>query len=170
MLGAMRLASLVLSLALLGCTSTRADGTVTCAPGSGVSVGCDGVSLGECDGDPVLRVCNGTLGIEECRAATDGVVEEDDTVGLCPRVTVECPASGVITVTTRPLVRDADYVCDWQVADLVDGPATDAGGVSDPDAGPGPAPSQDAGPGITLPDAGSGSDPDAGPGGPTPPG
>lgn len=167
MLGAMRLACFMLVL-LVGCTSTRDDETVTCTPGTNLLIGCDGVDLGSCDGDPVLRVCNGTLDPAMCRAATDGFAEADDDVGRCPRLVVECPSSGVVTVTTRSFVRMEGYVCDWRVADFTGTPPprpTDAGGMmtTDPDAGPG---------GPSVPDAGPGgpSVPDAGPGSPAPPG
>ncbi|MGE0786083.1 MAG: hypothetical protein AB7S26_10370 [Sandaracinaceae bacterium] len=157
-----RFLPLSFALALsLGCNAHRPDGTVECRPDAVITVACDNSVIGTCSGDPVIRVCNGNLGVEECRDADPSIVVEDDDSGsgLCPHAAgIVCPASGLITIVTRPVVRDSAYTCDWRIAEPIGGVRRDAGGPGLPDAGP-PGPGFDAGPGTP-------GGPDAGPGGP----
>jgi hypothetical protein len=97
----------------------RGDAVESCVPGETLVVACAaGCGLGSCIGDPVLRVCDGTLGTEGCRSETDSTmfVSVDDTAcgGLCPRLRVTCPPSGTVAVTHRPL-GSGDYECNWEV-------------------------------------------------------
>lgn len=108
--------SIALLVALPGCRPGRAGGVEACVPGETLQVGCAlGCGLGECAGDPRLRVCEGSLGVGACEDGASGAVLEDvddSACGrLCPFASVQCPASGSIAVVTTGS-------CDWDVAHL----------------------------------------------------
>ena len=97
-----------------GCSS-RNIGTTACTPGEEITIACGCEGLGECDGNPVLRVCDGTLLEESCdfRAA---LAESDDAPGCgsCPLVRATCPASGSLLVVPRGFYPDELPRCAWQ--------------------------------------------------------
>lgn len=77
-------------------------GTFSCTPGTMVTLGCDPYcepALGSCDGDTVLRVCDG---VAFC-ANSESIATGDDScmVGasrsFCARTTLACPTSGRFT-------------------------------------------------------------------------
>jgi hypothetical protein len=113
-----RLVPLLLALsALAGCRNGGVGTAIEeCVPGETVIVGCAAsCGIGRCEGDPVLRICDGALGVDGCREAADGMfVDTDDSCSsLCPRARVVCPASGSIAVLTRA-VFSGRYVCEWE--------------------------------------------------------
>jgi hypothetical protein len=83
--------------------------TFSCNPGDTVDVGC----AGGCQGDPVMRVCEGT---EECHGI-DGLASVDDRswYSRCPDATVTCPTSGQVTVMLGPYDAGDSASCDVQV-------------------------------------------------------
>jgi hypothetical protein len=95
--------------------ANRGPEIVTCAPGTAVDVGCGGLMLGSCTGDPILTVCDGAM----VPAATCGdpgtavLAMNDDDTGLCPGVNVMCPASGMISVRPTAYMMRA-FTCDWR--------------------------------------------------------
>lgn len=107
----------LLSLAA-GCRQrTDVAGTVTCTPGEVIEVGCaQGCGIGSCEGDPTLRLCDGTLSPDACSALTDTsmYVQVDDSScgGLCADARVTCPASGLVTVVPGA-VGGSRTVCNW---------------------------------------------------------
>lgn len=109
-----------LALSLLLTTSCRGGGTQAaleeCVPGETVIIGCaPNCGMGRCEGDPVIRICDGAIGLDGCREAAMGMfVEVDDSCrSLCPRTRVTCPSSGSIAVLTRGLGSDR-YLCEWE--------------------------------------------------------
>jgi hypothetical protein len=107
---------LAVSLALSACGRGRDPGTVDCTPGEALLVGCaSACGVGACSGDPVLRVCEGSIDVDGCADAVGILAESDDSCEtLCPSARTVCPASGRITVVHRAF-RDGDYTCDWAV-------------------------------------------------------
>jgi hypothetical protein len=88
-----------------------AAGTYSCTPGVQVSVGC-GASCDfatACDGDPILRVCDGAGA-----CASPGLGENDDCNrdSQCSRVAFDCPASGQYTVLTAPFKTTDTVTCE----------------------------------------------------------
>lgn len=101
----------------------RADGSVACAPGSRVVVGCAaGCHVGSCLGSGGLRVCDGGLTPADCAAAasTEALAQEFGSSTCdhnCPDAVVVCPASGALTVISRasfstPSTTEG-FGCDW---------------------------------------------------------
>lgn len=87
-----------------------------CAVGDVVEVGCGG--CGEhgavCEGDPMMRVCEGEM--TQCLPSSSIVQRNggcDDSA--CPHVEFVCPASGVFTIWTAPDAAGAAYTCDFEV-------------------------------------------------------
>lgn len=109
------------SLALVsGCKSGgngRAGATVACTPGTRVEIACGaGCGLGSCDGDPMLRVCDGSVSVSSCSdRASITLGNNDDACGsLCPGVTVTCPSTGAITVAPIPFTSGRSFRCNWE--------------------------------------------------------
>jgi hypothetical protein len=110
----------VVGLALLsGCKSGgngRAGATVACAAGSRVEIACgSGCGLGTCDGDPVLRICDGSVSVSSCASSSSTTIgTNDDMCGsLCPGLTVTCPSTGAITVAPVPF-GTRSFRCNWE--------------------------------------------------------
>jgi hypothetical protein len=144
----------LLGVAVAGCPSTTPgpDGPYACAPGTEILVGCrDACGLGSCTGDPIIRICNGTVDAETCRGLAPGapllVAEQDDSSecggasAFCPVVRVTCPSSGSIRVVHRAYGAST-YTCEWAAraegadAGPADGGTGDAGGEMPPTALP----------------------------------
>ena len=80
----------------------------SCEPGESVTLGCGcNTGPGTCEGDPMLRVCEGT---EACGARA-AVVMVDDACGRCPELQFECPPSGVFSVLSASYEVNAAFVC-----------------------------------------------------------
>ena len=81
-----------------------------------MDVSCGGiVGLGSCAGDPILTVCDGAAGpaINCLGTSAPGYIgRNDDRSGLCPGLTVTCPASGSIGV--RPSAFSGVPNCNWE--------------------------------------------------------
>jgi len=84
-----------------------AQQSIACTPGAAVSIGCGCTSGGTCNGDPVLRVCDGD---GACTQAT-ALASIDDSCGLCPQADFVCPASGTYTVLTGAYGSGMEYTC-----------------------------------------------------------
>jgi len=93
-------------------------GTWDCEPGALFRIGCSAAcsGLGECTGDPMVRVCNGADPDGNCSATTN-IGDNDDSCGSkCPRVKNRtCPLSGKVDVYAAAIVHGADYTCDVQL-------------------------------------------------------
>ena len=97
-------------------TSTERDcgwapaSSATCVPGERVEVGCPA-----CTGDPILRVCEGSGDCLFSSPANLGSV--DDSIGLCPTLGFECPASGTYAslVSAYSVPPDPGTTCDVAV-------------------------------------------------------
>lgn len=90
--------------------------TRSCTPGARVVIGCDpgcGAPLGQCLGDPMLRVCDGTTPCSDFAslAANDDSCPGDAGRNPCARVTFTCPPSGVVRVLTAPYQAGQAYTC-----------------------------------------------------------
>lgn len=107
----------LLVAALAGCRNGGTSAAIEeCVPGETLVVGCAAsCGIGRCEGDPVLRICDGALGLGGCgEAATGMFVDTDDSCSsLCPRTRVVCPASGSIAVLTRG-IGSGRYLCEWE--------------------------------------------------------
>jgi len=79
---------------------------VACEPGAQIDLGC-GCDVDTCNGDPVLRVCEGD---QPCTAAA-ALASADDTCGRCPEATLTCPASGMYTVLTAAYEPGTPFLC-----------------------------------------------------------
>jgi hypothetical protein len=66
---------------------------VRCTPGERWRVGC-GCTGGSCEGDPMLRVCEGA---SACRSRQALALAQDN-CGTCPQATFTCPESGTFSV------------------------------------------------------------------------
>lgn len=108
--------TLTMSLPMSACGRGRNPGTADCTPGEAILVGCSSAcEVGSCSGDPVLRVCEGSIDVRGCAEAFGILSESDDSCGtLCPAARLTCPASGRITVVHRAF-RGDDYTCDWSI-------------------------------------------------------
>ncbi|MDQ3032459.1 MAG: hypothetical protein M3Y87_08595 [Myxococcota bacterium] len=93
----------------------RAGETVACSAGATYVVGCSqACGVGECEGSPQLRICDGTTPVAECAAGTSAQLESGTSFRSCscrPRV-VRCPASGRFTIAP---VTDSDDICEWDL-------------------------------------------------------
>lgn len=85
-----------------------------CQQGNIVQLGCTGAAgcggLGSCEGDPMLRVCEGDDGQclrSNALAESNNACETD-----CPYVAFDCPVSGTYTVWTAPHLDAEAYTCD----------------------------------------------------------
>jgi hypothetical protein len=77
------------------CGWVFADGFsgTSCTPGELLRVGC-GCPDADCEGDPMLRACDGS---EACSASA-ALTQADESCGHCPEVTFPCPPSGAFSV------------------------------------------------------------------------
>jgi hypothetical protein len=94
----------------------RAGETVTCTAGDIYEIGCSQqCGVGECEGSPELRICDGTTPLSECAAGTAAQLQGGTSFRSCgcgrPRV-VECPASGRITIAP---VTESEEICEWDM-------------------------------------------------------
>jgi len=81
---------------------------LTCRPGEVITLGCGGCAGGGvCEGDPMLRICEGT---EPCLSIT-AVALSDDTCSACPEARFSCPASGTYSVLTGSFDSAGASVC-----------------------------------------------------------
>lgn len=115
--------SLVAALAAAGCSRSRSQsGSETCTPGRPITVACsEDCGIGACSGDPVLRVCEGSISVEDCLEAPTFLGQNDDdrvcaTSGLCSRVDTLCPSSGRVTVALRAF-GSGPYQCAWELVE-----------------------------------------------------
>jgi hypothetical protein len=97
----------------------RGPETLSCTPGAMLAAGCDGVIGDVCRGDSTIRVCEGSLSVDACIAASSPLVQDDDggAVGYCPLGRFTCPPSGRITVVPqgysgRP---GSEWDCRWDI-------------------------------------------------------
>lgn len=112
--------------ASLACRAKTVD-TTECTPGDRVFVACGCEMIGECSesANPVLRICDGAMPLEQCTWETQ-LAENDDggpTCGRCPGASVVCPPSGQLLVVPRGRYPEEIVHCDWGLRD--DGPAED---------------------------------------------
>ncbi len=95
----------------------EAVGDFTCTPGTQVELGCDSACLGECVGDPVLRLCDGTdplcTGLNALAAA-----DRAECGSWCPRIEVTCPDSGSISALTAAWDSVQAAACDVALTEL----------------------------------------------------
>lgn len=87
-----------------------------CAPGARVVLGCDpgcGAPLGQCLGDPMIRVCEGERPCVDAvaLASNDDSCPGDAGRNPCARVTFTCPPSGVIRVLTAAYRAGEAHTC-----------------------------------------------------------
>ncbi len=75
-------------------------GVGSCTPGASVTLGGGACGTGSCTGNPVMRVCSGTLPCEHSR--TTLASSDNACFSLCPQVTFTCPASGTYNVMGAP--------------------------------------------------------------------
>lgn len=93
----------------------RAGETVACTPGEIYAVGCaQNCGLGECEGSPSMRICDGTLSVTECADEGSTTLESGTSFRSCgcPYRVVRCPASGQMTIAPR---TTGDQICEWDV-------------------------------------------------------
>jgi hypothetical protein len=117
--------SLLLCLAVIcagsivGCRRSDARYEL-CTPGDRLLIGCT-INVGErCTGDPTLAVCEDSIAPEACERTSPSpplLAGVDDVDGLCPEVTVTCPASGRIGINPDPY-GSRSYVCRFAVVSL----------------------------------------------------
>lgn len=94
-------------------------GNFACTPGAFVDIGCSAAtpcSLGECTGDPMLRVCDPARPDGNCSNAGKLSEDDDSCASECPYIAnVICPAGGSIDVYHAPFTVGEAYTCDVQV-------------------------------------------------------
>jgi hypothetical protein len=79
----------------------------SCTPGEELVVGC-GCAGGACEGDPMIRVCEGQ---GACSAAS-AIALVDDACGLCPQTFFTCPESGMYSVLVAAYGSSSPFVCE----------------------------------------------------------
>jgi hypothetical protein len=87
-----------------------------CAPGARVELGCDatcGEPLGQCLGDPMIRVCEGSVPCSDgaSLAANDDACPGEAGRNPCARVSFTCPPSGQVLVLTAPYRAGEAHTC-----------------------------------------------------------
>lgn len=96
-------------------TGGRAGETFTCTPGAIFAIGCaQACGLGECEGRPSMRICDGTHSVSECNDDATPTLRAGTTFRSCngcPHRVVRCPESGRITVAPRTM---GDAICEWE--------------------------------------------------------
>ncbi|WP_157069650.1 hypothetical protein [Sandaracinus amylolyticus] len=89
--------------------------TITCNPGAIYVVGCAQLcGVGECEGSPTLRVCDGTLSVADCMSETSATLDSGTSFrscGGCPQRVVRCPESGRMTIAPRTV---EGQICEWE--------------------------------------------------------
>jgi hypothetical protein len=85
---------------------------LSCQPGQPLTVGCGCSAGGLCQGDAMLRICEGTAACTSAEALT----ASDDSCGLCPEATFACPASGTFSVLTTSFNSSVPALCTPVVA------------------------------------------------------
>ncbi|HEU4577481.1 MAG TPA: lysyl oxidase family protein [Polyangiaceae bacterium] len=81
---------------------------LSCQPGEQILLGCGGCTTGGvCQGDPVLRVCEGT---EAC-LSFNALALADDSCSACPETAFTCPPSGVYSVLTGSFSAGQPFAC-----------------------------------------------------------
>jgi hypothetical protein len=100
----------------------KIEGSFTCTPGATVSAGCNqaqACNLGSCQGDALMRVCDGT---DTACFLGDALAHNDDAPDCngngsgsppdsCPFTTFTCPKSGTFTVMSAPYAEGDGYTC-----------------------------------------------------------
>ncbi|HEU5077521.1 MAG TPA: hypothetical protein VFU02_25185 [Polyangiaceae bacterium] len=81
---------------------------VSCTPGQDVVVGCGCSGGGVCEGDPMIRVCEGS---GACSAASS-IALVDDACSLCPETFFICPVSGIYTVLVASFSSPSTFACE----------------------------------------------------------
>ena len=95
----------------------EAVGAFACTPGTQVELGCDSACLGECVGDPVLRLCDGTDPL--CTGLTAlAMADRAECGSWCPRIEVTCPDSGSISALTAAWDDVQEAACDVALTEL----------------------------------------------------
>jgi hypothetical protein len=80
---------------------------VTCKPGEVLALGCGCAGGGRCEGDPMLRICEGTAACPSFSA----IALSDDSCSVCPEARFSCPASGTYSVLTGSFDPTSPSVC-----------------------------------------------------------
>ncbi|MGB0645739.1 MAG: lysyl oxidase family protein [Bradymonadia bacterium] len=84
-----------------------------CEPGRRYRIGCGDMSMGcdkpsDCQGDPMLRVCESMAGC----VATHALTENDDAcASRCPMAIFTCPSSGKVQAYTGPFRANENFSC-----------------------------------------------------------
>ena len=90
------------------------SGDQPCVPGETITIACHQESpcnLGSCQGDAMLRICDG--GNTAC-TANEALAQNDNACGTaCPYLTFVCPASGQLSVLTAPHKNGEEAQCIW---------------------------------------------------------
>lgn len=87
-------------------------GSFVCEAGEPVALGCsagDGCELGSCEGDTVLRVCDGHG--NHCLSSERAATNDDSCNSLCSYIRLQCPDSGVFTVLDGAYRSENEYTC-----------------------------------------------------------
>jgi hypothetical protein len=82
----------------------------SCEPGELLMLGCGCSTPDSCEGDPMLRVCEGTTA---CSSAT-AIASIDDTCGVCPQLEFKCPPSGTYSLLSASFASDLPFLCNVQ--------------------------------------------------------
>lgn len=115
------LAALATVLSIAGCRRGNTGSDVeTCTPGATLRVTCGGGAEcgGRCSGDATLTICEGSASDGACLGGEGRIGFDDDSCdGLCPGVTVTCPASGSIRIVPSGYMGST-FSCEWVVRQL----------------------------------------------------
>ncbi len=87
-----------------------------CEPGGPLAIGCnagDGCALGDCQGDTILRICDGHG--NRCLSSERIGTNDDACSTLCSFARLMCPDSGVFTVLDGPYRSELDATCNLAV-------------------------------------------------------
>ena len=96
--------------------SWTAAGSFVCEPGGPLALGCnagDGCGLGSCEGDTILRVCDGHE--NRCLSSERIGTNDDACNSLCSYTRMQCPDSGVFTTMDGAYRSEQDVVCNLEV-------------------------------------------------------
>jgi hypothetical protein len=99
------------------------EGTHTCTPGAMITAACSAdCGLGSCDGDSVMRICNGTSLCPDSEALA---TNDDSGCGsgecgrggdCCSQATFTCPAGGEYTVLVAAYRASRTVMCDVAIS------------------------------------------------------
>lgn len=114
-----RACAALVGLLASGCYATHRIGDPSadtrCEPTEALLIGCTGTVGTRCTGDPTITVCDGRVAREACsRDRADTLGFNDDADGLCPQLSVVCPASGSVTVNVQPF-GGSPFTCTFAV-------------------------------------------------------